>query len=145
VLPPETLPDELGELIAIQQLIASYALAIDERDYDRVAACFAEDAEVTYAGVELPVGRAPIRAWLEAHSDFVASTHLLAPPVVELDGERARTVTSAVAFLVREGRLHTRGLLYTDEMERRDGSWQIVRRVHEALWEATQPAETAPW
>ena len=53
-----------------------------------------------------------------------------------------------VAFLLREGdgdlRLHTRGLRYTDELERRDGAWRIVQRVHEVFWEATQPAERAP-
>ncbi len=133
------------EVAAIQQVIASYALAIDERDFDRAGACFAEHAEATYAGVEVPAGRDAIRAWLEASSDFVASTHLLATPVVEVDGERARTVTSAVAFLLRERdgelRLHTRGLRYADTLERRDGAWRIVRRTHEALWEATQPAE----
>jgi ketosteroid isomerase-like protein len=129
-------PDEVAE---IQQVIGSYALAIDERDFDRVAACFAEDAVAAYAGVELPPGRDAIRAWLEASCDFSASTHLVASPVVELDGERARAVTSAVAFLVRERGLHTRGLCYTDELERRGGTWQIVRRLHEARWEATQP------
>lgn len=139
------MPDDVA---AIHQVIASYALGIDDRDFGRVAACFAEDAEATYSGVAVPGGRRAIRAWLEAHSEFVASTHLLATPVVELGGERAHTVTTAVAFLVREHAgertLHTRGLRYSDELERRDGSWQIVRRVHEALWEATQPAEQAP-
>jgi uncharacterized protein (TIGR02246 family) len=136
----------LDEVAAIQQVIASYALAIDERDFDRVAACFAEDAEATYAGVDLPAGRDAIRGWLETSSDFVASTHLLAAPVVELDGARARTVTSAVAFLLREHggelRLHSRGLRYTDTLERRDGAWRIVRRAHEVFWEATQSAES---
>lgn len=138
----------MAELSAVRQVIASYALAIDERDFDRVAACFAVDAEATYAGVELPPGREAIRAWIEASSDFAASTHLLAAPVVELVGERAHAVTPAVAFLLRERdgdlRLHTRGLRYTDELERRDGAWRIVRRVHEVFWEATQPAARAP-
>jgi uncharacterized protein (TIGR02246 family) len=136
------------DVTAIQQVLATYALAIDERDFDRVAACFAEDAEATYAGIELPRGRGAIRAWIEANSEFVASTHLLAAPVVELGEDRAQTVTSAVAFLIRERegerRLHTRGLRYSDVLERRAGEWRIVRRVHEALWEAVQPAEEAP-
>jgi uncharacterized protein (TIGR02246 family) len=128
-------PDDVA---AIGQLIASYALAIDDRDFGRVAACFAEDAQATYAGTQVPGGRDAIRAWLEAHSDFVASTHLLATPVVDVAGERARTVTPAVAFLMYEGKLRMRGLRYTDQLERRDGTWQIVGRVHEALWETTQ-------
>jgi uncharacterized protein (TIGR02246 family) len=140
--------DQLAARAEIHQLIATYAHAIDERDFDRVAACFTDDAAATYAGVEVPAGREAIRAWLEANSSFVASTHLLATPLIELDGERARTVTSAVAFLVREREdelhLHTRGLRYTDALERRDGAWKIVRRLHEALWEAIQPAERAP-
>ena len=140
--------DELAALNAIEHVIASYALALDGRDFDRAADCFAEDAEATYAGVEVPGGRPAIRAWLEANSEFAASTHLLATPVVELHGERARAVTSAVAFLIRERdgalRLHTRELRYTDTLVRRDGAWRITRRVHEALWEAVQPAERAP-
>ena len=39
--------DDLSARAAIQQVIASYALAIDEGDFDRVAACFAEDAGAT--------------------------------------------------------------------------------------------------
>jgi uncharacterized protein (TIGR02246 family) len=138
-------PDDLA---AIQQVLATYALGIDERDFDRVAECFAEEAEATYGGVELPRGRDAIRGWLQANTDFVASTHLLAPSVVELHGDRAEAVTSAVAFLVREldgeRRLHTRGLRYVDTLRRRDGTWRIVRRVHEALWEAAQLADEAP-
>jgi len=138
-------PDDLA---AIQQVLASYARGIDERDFDRVAECFAEDAEATYAGVAVPAGRLAIRRWLEANMDFVASTHLLATPVVELNGDRAEAVTAAVAFLLREReterRLHTRGLRYADTLVRRDGTWRILRRVHEALWEAAQPAEQAP-
>lgn len=129
---------------AVRDVILSYALAIDSRDFPRVAACFADDAQATYAGVEVPHGRDAICAWLEANVTFVASTHLLAPPLIEVRGDRADAITPAVAFLLEEegGRLQlrTRGLRYTDTLERRDGSWQIVRRVHEAFWAALQPA-----
>ncbi len=140
--------EELAARAAIEQVLASYALGIDQRDYERVGACFAEDAEASYAGGEVRRGRKAITAWIEANSAFAASTHLLASPVIQLDGDRATTVTPAVAFLLREQdgelRLHTRGLRYTDAFERGDGAWRIVRRVHEALWEAIQPAERAP-
>jgi ketosteroid isomerase-like protein len=138
-------PDDLRARAEIQDVIARYAVALDARDFDAVRACFAEGARATYGGVEPPSGRDAIADWIEANLTAVASTHLLAPPLIELHGDHARTVTAAIAVLTeeRDGELvaRTRGLRYSDELERGAGGWKIVRRVHEALWETQQPAD----
>ncbi len=140
--------DDLAARAEIQGLIARYAVAIDTRDFDAVRACFAEGARATYGGVESPPGSDAIADWLAANLTAVASTHLLAPPLIELHGDRAETVTPAIAVLIeeRDGELvtRTRGLRYSDELERGADGWKIVCRVHEALWEAQQPAERRP-
>jgi ketosteroid isomerase-like protein len=137
--------DDLAARAEIQHLIARYAVAIDARDFDAVSACFAEGARATYGGVESPPGRHAIADWLKANFTAVASTHLLAPPLIELHGDRAQTVTPAIAVLIeeREGQLvtRTRGLRYSDELERGAEGWKIVHRLHEAFWEAQQPAQ----
>jgi len=119
----------------IQEVVARYAHGIDTRDFDAVRACFADDAEASYGGVEAPAGRDAIVAWLEENLTALASTHLLGMPLIELRVDRAEAVTPAIAVLLEptdDGTvLRTRGLRYADVLERRDDGWQIVRRVHE--------------
>ena len=140
--------DDLAARAEIQDLIARYAVAIDTRDFHAVRACFAEGARATYGGVESPSGRDAIVDWLAANLTAVASTHLLAPPLIELHSDRAETVTAAIAVLIeeRDGELvaRTRGLRYSDQLERGADGWKIIRRVHEALWETQQRAENQP-
>ena len=96
--------DDLAARAEIQDLIARYAVAIDTRDFHAVRACFAEGARATYGGVESPSGRDAIVDWLAANLTAVASTHLLAPPLIELHSDRAETVTAAIAVLIEERR-----------------------------------------
>jgi uncharacterized protein (TIGR02246 family) len=139
---------ELAARAEIQEVIVRYAHAIDTRDFDAVAACFAREAEATYGGVRAPPGRDAIAAWLEENLTALASTHLLGTPLIELEGEHAQAVTPAIAVLLeRSGEaavLRTRGLRYSDVLEHGDEGWRIIRRVHEALWEAQQPALGSP-
>jgi len=53
---------------AIVAVIARYARALDDRDFEAVAACFTPDARATYSGVELPPGLGkPMQVLVSVH------------------------------------------------------------------------------
>jgi hypothetical protein len=123
---------------AIPNRIAAYARALDDRDFDAVAACFTPGAQVTYSGVTLAPGREAIVAYLQGLRSLIATTHIMSVPVIELDGERAHVETSGLAFLVVPAEpqpvVRTRGLRYADEFVLEDGEWLIAERVHRCDW-----------
>jgi uncharacterized protein (TIGR02246 family) len=123
---------------AIANRIARYAKALDDRDFESVAACFTPDAHVTYSGVALPPGRQAIVDYLQGLRSLIATTHIMSVPVVDLDGDTAQVETSGLAFLVvptaGEPAVRTRGLRYADEFVLDGGEWLIARRVHRCDW-----------
>jgi hypothetical protein len=112
---------------AVYDVLVRYAHAIDRRDFEAAGECFAEDARATYAGRQLPPFRSAIVRFLRESVTSEASTH---------------SEQTALAVHLEGDRVRLRGLRYLDRLERRDGAWRIVDRVHEPVWtaEATVPA-----
>jgi uncharacterized protein (TIGR02246 family) len=129
--------------VAIVCQLARYARALDDRDFDAVAACFTPDAQVTYDGVVLAPGREAIIAHVQVVRTLIASTHIVGQPVIELHGDEATVESSALAFLVTPGEpgpmVRTRGLRYTDRFVLDHGSWLIAERVHRVDWMYESP------
>ncbi len=121
---------------AVYDVLVRYAAAIDDRDWEAVGACFAEDARATYGGSPIGPGRAAIVAALRGWLTASASTHLVGGVSIDVDGDRASAGQTAVAYRVEAGRLVLRGLRYSDSLRRRDGRWEITDRVHRPLWTA---------
>lgn len=118
-----------------------YASAIDRRDWDAVGTCFAEDAQATYAGRLLGPGRDAIIEFLRGATTSLASTHLVGGVSIQVEGDQATSDQTALAcHLVQEGKVTLRGLRYRDRLQRRNGAWQIMERVHEPAWTAEAPA-----
>jgi hypothetical protein len=121
---------------AVYDVLVRYAAAVDRHDWDAVGACFATNARATYAGREIGPGREAIVSGLRGALTARASTHLVGGVSIQLDGNRATSGQTAVAFRVEGSRLVIRGLRYDDRLERRDGHWEITRRVHTPTWTA---------
>lgn len=121
---------------AIYEVLVRYAAALDRRDFEAIGSCFAEDARASYATGDREIGREAIVAMLRRHMTSTASTHLLGGVSIEVDGDRAASDHSALAFHLDGGRVRFRGLRYLDRLERRGGTWLIVERVHHAAWTA---------
>jgi 3-phenylpropionate/cinnamic acid dioxygenase small subunit len=123
---------------AIQDLLVRYAHCVDRRDLEGVAACFTADAE--YRG---SLGDGTIENALVALRDRMAryesTMHLLGNQLIEIDGDRARSETYAIAHhrLNNDGdrRTLTVGVRYADDLVRREGRWVICRRVVHMEWE----------
>lgn len=117
--------------IALQDLMLNYAAAVDERDFERYKACFAEDVEVVNFGTRTYLGRDD---WLDyvwqALKKYSASQHMLGPQLATIEGDLARTRSDvqALHFLAGEdaGRL-TLWATYKTDMRRIEGRWQITR------------------
>ena len=117
---------------ALQDLMLTYAAAVDERDRERYAGCFAEDVEVVGFGAGPVSGRDNWLAYVfSALEKYQASQHLLGPPLARIDGDHASLRTDFQAMhRFREGGDATRFTLwatYRTEARRIDGVWKIAR------------------
>jgi 3-phenylpropionate/cinnamic acid dioxygenase small subunit len=136
-------PRETSDLAEITQLLYRYGRAIDTRDWEELRAVFTPDAEICYAVERGSAQRLPeMLEWLRgALTQFKATQHAMASPIVELDGDRARARTSLVAAHVQE-RLdgaHVYTVLhatYTDELVRTPRGWRIASRRLDPVWTA---------
>ena len=129
-------PREVGDHVEITQVLARYAAAIDRRDFDLLREVFTPDAAIEYAverGTKLTLSA--MVEWLRgALCMFRVTQHALAIPIIELDGDVARTVTYVTAMHVQsplDGSSDVYVILhgaYTDRFVRTAAGWRIVER-----------------
>ena len=121
----------VADRIALQDVMLNYATGVDERDYDRYRACFADDVEILDFGPD-PIYGAD--AWLEyvkkALDQYDATQHMLGPQLATVNGDtaHARTDVQALHYL-REpaGSTFTLWATYETDMQRIDGAWKISK------------------
>jgi len=125
--------------LALQDLLARYAAAVDDRDRESYAACFTEDVEVIGFGEGTMRGR---ETWVNyvwsALNKYSATQHLLGQQLADIDGDRAtaRTEVQAVHVLADSGGRFTLWATYLSDMRRTDAGWKIAR--HELRVRATE-------
>lgn len=113
----------------IRNAMATYAHAVDDRDYERLRAIF-DDGTVyvltsrTCYGVD-----ESIEALRSALADHPRDRHLISNIRIEVDGHRARATSDwyLVAPAGDSWRIVSAGR-YRDELEERDGHWVFARR-----------------
>jgi len=133
---------DLQDRAAIHDLVMRYARAVDRRDFAGVAACFTPDA--AYQGQLSRTGIAEALARLEAGlARWDVTQHLMGNQLVELDGDRARCETYALASHVSgDGgarRELTVAVIYEDELVRTPDGWRIAGRVARTLFVRESP------
>ncbi|HWT42308.1 MAG TPA: nuclear transport factor 2 family protein [Sphingopyxis sp.] len=135
------------DIIAIQQLLAAYAFAIDAKNYDALDAVFVPGATVDYRAAGGAAGPWPtMKAWLKgALSPFPLTQHLIGLPLIRLDGDRAsaRTMLFNPMRLARpqDEELFFVGCSYVDDLIRTAGGWRIAKRVETDFWAKGAPAD----
>jgi len=131
----QALEDEL----AIHRLIVRYGLAVDSGDAERTASVFAPDG-IYDADVRYMHGRAEVADMVrgERHQRMVGHcAHQIGPAVVEIEGDRAVALGYSRVYLEDDGTIGIyRVSLNRWELERRDGTWLIARRVTRLLGHA---------
>ena len=131
-------PEDVAALLderAVLAALAEYAHALDGHDVDRWVATFTSDGlfEVRYDGrtVHREAGHAELRRWATAAPPGGSRRHLLADPLVTLDGDDAH-VTSCWTLLERgpDGRPVVGAFgRYDDRLVKRDGVWRFASRL----------------
>ncbi len=116
----------------ILNALARYASGVDERDFARVAALFTPDATIDYSvggGAKLKAGE--LAAWLgRSLAMFRMTQHLLGLPVIEVEGDSARTRVGVLASHVQQRHDGTEvsavlNGTYTHEWARTAAGWRI--------------------
>ena len=141
---------EMSDRIEIQDLIARYAHAIDDADYDALDRIFTPDAVIDYS--ELGGSRGTLeetKAFLgKAMRQFGLYQHMSATTRLDLDGDRAkaRTILFNPMMLKYQGedRMFFIGLWYRDELVRTDAGWRIAYRREEKCWSFNAPEGMMP-
>jgi uncharacterized protein (TIGR02246 family) len=108
--------------VAIRELIASYALALDTGDVDGCVGLFTADAEFLVYGRSF-AGHDDIGKMFR---DAPRGLHLTGVSRIDVRDNTA-TARSQVLF-VRAGDLHLRPALYDDELVCDGGRWRFQRR-----------------
>src|SRR4051794_6892882 len=85
----------VADRLAIQDLIARYAVVVDSRDYDALDELFTEDARIDFTAFGGPDGSpTEIKTFLAANLGIFSRTqHMMGLPVISVDGDRASART----------------------------------------------------
>jgi ketosteroid isomerase-like protein len=141
---------EISDRIEISDLIARYAHAIDEQDWDALDQVFTPDAVIDYTELGGAKGsRAETKEYLaSAMPHFSAFQHLSATTKLDLHGDRAsaRTILFNPMVMDHEGESRTFfiGLWYVDELVRTADGWRIAHRRERKCWSHNAPAGLLP-
>lgn len=128
----------------IHDLMMSYALAVDQRDYDRVRACFAPGFRAVYGEHEFR-DLDPLIEYISGVGHFFSTTHFMATLLIEVDGDEAGMRTAAIITHrdrpAGEPEWAIAGRRYTDRLVRHEGRWRFAERAPDA---ASVPSANPP-
>ena len=122
--------DYARDRIELQDVMLNYTAAVDERDFERYRACFADNVEVVGFGTGTFHG---IEDWVNyvvnALEKFSATQHMLGPQFATIEGDEAQTRNDvqAVNFLASGKLSFTLWATYKTTMHRIHGRWLITR------------------
>lgn len=125
----------LEDRAEIHDLVARYALAVDDRDYAALAGMYAADAVFDHAGAVLR-GREAIVEFLRERAKLngrtVHSPHTIA--IEWVDDDTARGTVAGHAELERDGEFLLAAFRYHDSYVRQDGAWRFRERRSKFLY-----------
>lgn len=139
----------LADTAGVVDVCVRNARALDTRDWDLLATCFADDVVVEFEGMD-PLHGVPavVGVCREILGRLDASQHLLGNHYVTVDGDSAHSECYLHAQHVREALAPADKYVvagtYLDTLERRDGAWQITRRKLKISWTDGNPDVLAP-
>lgn len=115
-------PTETEDLVAIQQLLARYAVTITKGDIDGLVAVFTPDGTYSAFGDTYPLAEFPALVAAAPKGLFLTGT-----PVVDIDGDTANG-TQPLCFIDHANHDMRIGY-YTDSYQRTEAGWRLHRRA----------------
>ena len=127
------------EKMAIQELFARYAHAIDDLEPEAWVACFHPDG-VFQVGRRAMQGQAALRGYADVHVREIRCRHMMANFLYRVEGEQATGQCSMLASLATPGgyKIFAQGR-YLDRLVKYDGEWRIAHRRVETDQLASSP------
>ena len=116
------------EKMAIQELFARYAHAIDDLKPEAWVACFHPDG-VFQVGRRAMQGQAALRGYADVHVREIRCRHMMANFLYRVEGEQASGQCSMLATLATPGgyKIFAQGR-YLDRLVKHAGEWRIAHR-----------------
>ncbi len=116
------------EKLAIQELFARYAHAVDNLDPEAWVQCFTPDG-VFQVGNRAMRGQAALRGYAEVHVREIRCRHLMGNFLYEIHGDEAAGQCSMLATLATAGgyKIFAQGR-YVDRLVKQNGQWKIAHR-----------------
>ena len=140
--------DRLHAEVRINALLARYADAVVRRDPEDWIATWAPDATWYLAGTEITGRDAILDTWQRAMAGFPFVIHTASPPVLRIDGDRARGRCSVQEVLqLPDGGARQIFGMYHDHFVRSD-DWQFAHRRFDVLLARPidlSEADVVPW
>lgn len=134
-------PGAIADRLEIEDLLTAYATSLDAKDWDGVAAVFADDAVLDYTAFDGPRGGVEeVVAWIaESVGPFDVVRHHLTNHQITVAGDVARSRCYLLNPMGRrgdDGRMHffTVGGDYRDRLVRTRDGWRISERVAGMSW-----------
>jgi hypothetical protein len=141
--------EDIADRLALQDLIARYAVAIDNRDFDALDPMFAPGARIDFSTFGGPIGElAEIKTFLaESLPMFERSQHMMGLPLIDIHGDAASARTSCSnPMIARKPDGSTSvwliGLWYDDEFVRMTDRWRFSARTQVRSYTITGLADT---
>jgi 3-phenylpropionate/cinnamic acid dioxygenase small subunit len=128
---------------AVHEILVRYATSLDDRDWDRLATCFTDDAVADY-GTGVFEGPAAIVALCRQMLEpLEVSQHLLGTFEIKVEGESATSRCYFHAQHVRPGLEAGTQLIiagtYEDSLQKVGNEWRIQHRKLLATWQDGNP------
>jgi ketosteroid isomerase-like protein len=138
----------LDDMLAVHGVLVSYGLAVDAGDAAATAALYAEDCEVDIDRAVVFRGRQEVHDMVlgDAHQAILGEcAHVMGPYVVQVDGDHAVATGYATVYVRENGEIKPWRQAYGRfELARRDGTWQITKRVSRAVGSPDRSAVLGP-
>ncbi|MEE2030609.1 nuclear transport factor 2 family protein [Rhodococcus chondri] len=118
----------LEDRARIRNLIAAYAIAVDDHDIETVVSMFTEDAEFVRSG-SVSRGRDAIRSfYIDAMDRYSLTLHQPLSDQIDIHGDSARGLLTGRAELAWAGTLMVAAYRYSDRYVREGDAWLFARR-----------------
>jgi ketosteroid isomerase-like protein len=116
------------EKLAIQELFARYAHAVDNLEVEPWVQCFTPDG-VFQVGNRAMRGEAALRGYAEVHVKEIRCRHMMGNFLYDIHGSEATGQCSMLATLATAGgyKIFAQGR-YVDRLVKQNGQWKIAHR-----------------
>lgn len=113
-----------------------YGVAVDSQRWELFDRIFDERVHVDIGGSAQWPDRATYKSiFAKMHDDLLTSQHAMSNHLVDVDGDRATSLTYGQWYLLRPGDVEWRGGgWYDDSWVRTADGWRIVTRVNRITW-----------